>query len=69
VPERSLPPPVRNSQLAVGRLHLKKNLTLVGWISRSFPADREKSQENVGLGLAPDLLGTFVQAGLANHYD
>jgi hypothetical protein len=33
MPQRSLPPAVRNSEFAVRRFHLKKNLTLVGPIS------------------------------------
>jgi hypothetical protein len=52
MPERSLPPQIRDSQLAVSRLHLKKIPTLVGLISRSSTVIPQKAEENVGLPLA-----------------
>jgi hypothetical protein len=42
MPERSLPAAVRDPQLPIGRFPLKKNLTLVGWISRLYFADPRK---------------------------
>jgi hypothetical protein len=45
MPERSLPPAIRNSKLPVRSFHLKKILTLVGSISLTISPQTVKTFE------------------------